>query len=201
MKGIEIAQLIQTLVATVVGGLIVIATNWLSARGKRREAIQEWYERTYITEGIDPLMAYYQSLVFALYSKASDKVISIAKRDIPVEALCKVRVLLLNDVTLSNIILGAHYQLAECTEEQVLQESAHTVQKAVEAFLTFRVELTKAVARQVENKHFLADCTSLIHKLETVEQELKSLVEQPKRQISPKPDMEVEENLKKIEKA
>ena len=53
----NVAQLIQTLAATIIGGLIVIATNWINARVKRRETIQEWYERTYITEGIDPLTA------------------------------------------------------------------------------------------------------------------------------------------------
>ncbi len=181
----NIAQLIQTLVATVVGGLIVIATNWLSARGKRKEAVQEWYERTYIIEGIDPLVAYYQYLAFTLFSTANaNRVLSIVKRDIPVEALNHVRILLKGDVIPLNIILAAHYQLAEVTEQKVLLESAQTVQKAVEVLLIFRVELTEVISRRVGNKHYVANTTRLISNLEKVDQELKNLVEHSKRQKS-----------------
>ena len=63
----DIAQLIQTLAATVVGGLIVIATNWISVQELRRNAVKEWYEKTYVIEGIEPVVTYLYSLSLIAY--------------------------------------------------------------------------------------------------------------------------------------
>ncbi|SRR6266496_2436861 len=106
----NVSQLIQTLVATIVGGLIVIASNWISARGRRKQDIKDWFERTYITEGIDPLVAYYESLIFSIFNKADKHITFIAKRDIPSEAIGRIHARI-NDPSPHNLILAVHSHL------------------------------------------------------------------------------------------
>lgn len=180
----NVAQLIQTLVATVVGGCIVIVTNWLNRKGERKEAVQEWYERTYLVGGIDPLVTYYQNLAFTLISKAGENAMPATASDIPVEALGKIRVLLKGEVTPLNIILSAYYLLTECTEKETLREASQTLLKAVEVMATFRVELTELIANRVRKKHAQIDASSLIKKLEKIDQELRNFVEPQKQQES-----------------
>ncbi len=90
----NVGQLIQTLVATVVGGLIVIATNWISTTVKRREAVQEWYEKTYVTEGIDSIVIYLYSLDLYFFNKSSGGFVQIIDVDaIPTEAIVELQIL------------------------------------------------------------------------------------------------------------
>lgn len=195
----NVGQLIQTLFATVVGGLIVIATNWISAKGKSREAIQEWYEQTYIIEGIDPLVAYYQYLVFSLFDQSNGNKTKVAQRDVPVEALSKVRVLLNNFVPL-NIIIFTHSLLTYTTDTRRLGDAARILQNAVEALLDFRLELTTEVPSHVHSKHYIADTTYLINRLNKVEKELDDLNEQQivEENIVLEPTIE---NIRKPQKA
>ncbi len=169
----NIIQLIQTLVATVVGGLIVIATNWLTARGKRREAVQDWYERTYITEGIDPLVAYYQRLVICLIDKSRHFTLQIDQKEIPVEALTNIRILLKNSVTPLNIIFYAQAILTYLTDSKPLYETSVTLQNdVITGLMNFRRELIEVVTSKVHDKHYLADTTDLISQLKKAEQKL-----------------------------
>lgn len=201
----NISQLIQTLVTTivggVVGGLIVITTNWITAKGKRRQDIQEWYERTYIIEGIDPLVAYYQNLSFSLMEKANGYTIHVVQRDIPVEALGKVRILLLNDVVPLNLITYAHRHLAFNSDRKLLKETANTLQSAVEAFLDFRLKLTEVISSKVNDKHFIVDTTNLSNDLQEVFYELVDLRKQwEDKAKQSEQDSEVEETQQEIKR-
>jgi hypothetical protein len=201
----DIAQLIQTLVATVVGGLIVIATNWISARGKRRQDIQEWYEQTYIIEGIDPLVEYYQKLSFSLIDKLEGYTLHVVQKDIPVDALSKVRILLKNDPAPLNIILLGHALLANPVDEGILEAAADAMQDAIDNLLRFRLELTKVISSQVNNKHYVADTVNLVNRLEKIRRKLYQLEGQQKEEhlseaeLS-KPDNEVEKPQKAIKR-
>lgn len=195
-----IQTLLTTIVGGIVGGLIVITTNWITAKGKRRQDIQEWYERTFITEGIDPLVAYYQYLVFGLFDKSNGYTLKVIQRDIPVEALGKVRVLL-NDFVPLNIILFAHAHLAYTIGKNMLGEVATALQDAVEAFLDFRLELTKVVSNQVHDKHYIANTANLIARLEKVFQTLKDLEEQRLVEADEENESKLAvENIRKIQR-
>lgn len=42
----DVGSMIQTLVATVIGGAIVIATNWISAKAKRKKQFETGMSKT-----------------------------------------------------------------------------------------------------------------------------------------------------------
>ena len=54
----DISQAILTLIGTLVGGGIVVASTWQQARLERQKTVRQWYEQTYITEGIDAVVNY-----------------------------------------------------------------------------------------------------------------------------------------------
>src|SRR6202035_2900016 len=95
-----IEALIGTFVGTITGGCIVIAANWLTHQWSKRKDAQEWYEKTYISEGIDPLIAYFVYLDsrfddFLYRNKMKKRYISLENIDpIPVNALARIAILL-----------------------------------------------------------------------------------------------------------
>lgn len=46
----------STLVSTAIGGIIAISTLWIKEHFDRKREIQNWFEDTYIEEGINPLI-------------------------------------------------------------------------------------------------------------------------------------------------
>lgn len=87
------AQFLQTLIGAIVGGIIVIATNTISARRARNESIQDWHKQTYITEGVDPLITYFVDVEFHLsYGQPIDLT------TVPTAALARIQILLESSV-------------------------------------------------------------------------------------------------------
>jgi hypothetical protein len=125
------SQIVQTLIATIVGGCIVIATNWLSMRARQQESIQDWYEKTYVLEGLDPIIEYLLS--FRLHVINADVAHSMRLPDIstvPIEALARVQQLL-NETTVSGIIVLIHASIV--SEER--SKSISAVEAALDTMM------------------------------------------------------------------
>jgi hypothetical protein len=110
----DIAQITQTLFGTVVGGLIVIATNWISAQRESRKATQEWYEQIYIIEGMDVLIEHLMAMQFQIHNYAMFKpYVPLSDTDtVPVGALARYQSLL-KDTTFPTLILYLHIRIGE----------------------------------------------------------------------------------------
>ena len=167
----NVGQLIQTLVATVVGGLIVIATNWLTARGKKRQDIRDWYEKTYIIEGIDPLVVYFYQLGIYFYNKSFGGFIrSEDIATVPVEAMVRVRILFDNGIV-SNILPAAH-ELLGSYEKETNQEASRIMIAISRMLLDCRKELLEVIATKVRNKHSTIDASQVVMELSKMSDEL-----------------------------
>ena len=90
----DISPFIQTAFGAIVGGGVVIATNWLNTAREKRKEIQEWYEQRYVTEGLDPLIAYFTNLALRFPNPLPNEIARIPDATIPVEALTRIEVLL-----------------------------------------------------------------------------------------------------------
>lgn len=181
----NVDQLITSLtviIATVVGGLIVIVPNWVNKRTESKKTTQEWYDQTYIIEGIDPLITYYQRLSLSMFNKASGYTMSIAEEDIPIAAISKVRILLKAYSPLLNIILKSHWHLSHTEDVDMLQDVGMTLQHAVEAFLDYRRQLIAEIPKARGSKYFGFDTTELTTRLRHVENELNRLEKQRVRE-------------------
>lgn len=167
----DIAQLIQTLVATIVGGLIVIATNWIAKQEERRGAIQEWYEKTYVTEGIEPVVIYLANLSIYFYNKQVGGFIRVKDIDaIPVEAIIRLQILF-DDSIVPTIISLAHKLLI--SEDKTQNEKAcNLMYKLSSLLLNFRKELLHVIATQVKTKHYVVDASEVVKELNKIGKEL-----------------------------
>ena len=171
----NVPQLIQTLVATVVGGLIVIATNWLSTRVKRREAVQEWYEKTYVTEGIDPVMVYLLNLSLYFYNKTMGGFVRVKDIDnVPVEAVSRLYILF-RDGIVFEIISACHALLNE-TERDINYQALELSNDACQLFMSFRVELLGVIATKVRTKRYNVDTIQTVLKLRKVRDKLAKMI-------------------------
>jgi hypothetical protein len=45
------------IVGAVIGAIVAVAAIWAKEMLEARKTIQNWFEQTYITEGVDPLLA------------------------------------------------------------------------------------------------------------------------------------------------
>ena len=86
----DINPFIQTAFGAIIGGLVVIATNWLNTKREKRKEVQAWYEQRYVTEGIDCLLAYFTNLTFHFVRLPNDKAILLPDAPVPVEALTRI---------------------------------------------------------------------------------------------------------------
>src|SRR5258708_5862431 len=103
----DINPFIQTAFGTVRGGCVVIITNKLAERSIKRKNAQEWYEKFYIEEGINPLIIYFKRL--QLYAKRTDKILPVVKtiEEAPIDATTRMEAFLHKDY-FTNIILFVH---------------------------------------------------------------------------------------------
>lgn len=177
IQTLNLSQLVQTFFGTIFGGFIVIFTNWWTERGERRKTTQERNEQTYIIEGIDPLAEYYQRLSLSLFNKSNKNIISIVEKDVPVEAINKVRILLNNVVPL-NIIFRAHGHLTYTQDQQMLGAAGNIMQEAVNALLNYRERLTTEIFKSANTLHQEKETARLISTLENTSNQLELLEKQ-----------------------
>ena len=109
----QVVAIVGQLFATIVGGSIVIFANWLSTRNEKKETVKNWYEQTYIAQGVDPLITYFLRLEFHLRS------LNLGNRNelpdinlVPVEALTNVQILLDDQVLTTTTLLLHEYLYA-----------------------------------------------------------------------------------------
>ncbi len=60
--GSLLSQLAVSIGGGIVGGSLTILANRINARREQIKVAQEWYERVYLLEGIEPLTTYYTNL-------------------------------------------------------------------------------------------------------------------------------------------
>ena len=141
----DIAQVAQTLVGTIVGGFIVIATNWISSQRESRRATQEWYEQTYLTDGIDLVIAHLISIRFKIHDHAyPDLNVQVDSADtVPVNALARYQSLL-KDAMLPTLIAYLHIRIDEnCPPTDNARDRAAVAQSFVSRGVA--TELSKIV--------------------------------------------------------
>ena len=167
----DIVQLIQTLVATIVGGLIVIATNWISDRKKKREVVQDWYERTYITEGIDPVMIYLFNLGLYFYNKHLGGFVRIKDIDaIPVEGIIRVQILL--DSSVVPTLIASTHKLPTSEDRQLNRDVANLMTDTCRYLSVFRKDLLTAVPTTVKTKNDVIDASKVKKELKKISNDL-----------------------------
>ena len=160
----NVFQLIQTLVATIVGGLIVIATNWISQQEERRGAIQEWYEKTYVTDGLDQVVAYFFGLGVYFGNKSVGGFVRVRDIDtLPVEAIIRLEILLADAIVFD--FLAASHQLLISQDQEQNEKAAQIMYRTAVLLLNFRKELLKIIATKVSTKHYTIDASSIVEKL------------------------------------
>lgn len=179
----DIAQLIQTLVATVVGGLIVIATNWIGKQEERRVAIKEWYEKTYIAEGIEPVLTYLFHLALYFNAKSYGGFVRVKDIEIiPIEGIVRLQILLDNSVV-PRIIRLAH-SLLSSDDKQLNNEVAVFLTDTSQYLADFRKELLDIIATQVRTKHTTVDTSDVVKKLKKIADELSDLAHNKRESAS-----------------
>lgn len=158
----EIGQFFLTLIGTLVGGSIVIATNWINAQQDRKKAAQQWYEETYITKGIDPLITYFTGLeLHFLLGEDVFKAIQTDFNIIPIDALTKIQTLFDSPVLTKIIGLVQTIPAKDGIEALLLV----AVSNVGGELLSFRKELLKEIATKVSNKNYVIDASNTRDKL------------------------------------
>lgn len=143
----DVGQLILTLVGTLIGGFVVIVTNWISARRTRTESVQDWHKQTYITDGVDQLITFFVG-VQVRWNWNEQELMSLS--EVPVAALAKVQILLESDVLtqlamfIQNYLAGT--QIDEDTQVMLLEIG--------QTLLDLRNELLERIASQVREKNY-----------------------------------------------
>ncbi len=166
----DIGQIFQTLIGTVVGGGIVIATNWLNAQRERKQSAQQWYEDIFITKGLDPIITFLTGLEYCLL--VSEKIANALPTDlniVPLDALTRTQTLLDSQV-LTKIIGLVQMIPARGGAEALLLVAVNNVEQEL---LLFRKELLKAIPTKVNNKNYVINASGTRDKLDIIYNELR----------------------------
>src|SRR6266699_5749752 len=94
-----LGTIIPTIIGAVVGGIVLIFTNWfaaqLSANRERKKDAQSLFEQFYVTEGLVPLKTYFTSLELHLFNHDISKpFIPLGEiGSVPIEAVTRTQTL------------------------------------------------------------------------------------------------------------
>ena len=172
----DIGQAVTTLISTIVGGGILIATNWISVQVERKKTLREWYEQTYITEGVDPLITYFLCLNVQLRSRYLGNHSELPNIDlIPAAPLVRIQTLL-GDGVLTEIVLLIHEYLGDSRIKPVPSKITKRIAKIDVILLELRKELLGAIPTRVSSKVYQIDVPQIIGTLITLRDELNSIV-------------------------
>jgi len=167
----DISQMIQTLLGTVIGGAIVIATYWVHARLDRQKSAQDWYEQTYIREGLDPVMTYLLNLRLHILNADIQNTMQLPSINVlPLEALSRVQ-LLLGDTTINGIIVLIHASLTPNKQESNIKASAAALQTS-KILLSLRQEILKISSTKLKSKSYQIDSSATLSKANSIFAEL-----------------------------
>ncbi len=163
----DINPFIQTAFGAIVGGFVVIATNWLTSRAEKKRQSQEWWEQKYITEGIDYLIAYLKSI--QIYSISMNLAIGtnppmIAKpQEVPLEALARVEAFLHMDI--SSIIIFAYLASGSKIGEQKY-EALVAITKVLDMLYQLRMEILRHIP-QINSRYHHVKITHQYEQVKT----------------------------------
>ncbi len=169
----DIGQIFQTLIGTVVGGCIVIATNWINAQRERKQSAQQWYEDLFITKGLDPIITFLTGLEYRLL--VSDKIANALPTDlnvVPLDALTRIQTLLDSQVLTRIIALVQMIPARDGAEALLLVAVSNVAQE----LLLFRKELLKAIPAKVNDKNYVIDGFGTRDRLDIIYNDLRNFV-------------------------
>ena len=162
-----ILTLSGTIIGTLIGGFVVICTNWISAQRTRRESVQDWYKQTYLTEGVDPLITFFVDLQFR-WNWNAQQLKNL--NNVPVAALAKIQVLLDNDVLTQLAIFIQNY----LADTQIDVNTQITLLQIGETLLDLRKELLKIIPVQVNEKNYQVTLPGFKQRFQTIQSNLQT---------------------------
>lgn len=171
----DIGTILQTLIGTVVGGGIVIATNWINAQREKKEAVKQWYENTYINQGIDPIITYLTDVEYRLLVGGSKlRTVQTDLTTVPLDALTRIQTLLDSQV-LTKFIGLVQIIPATYGKEAVLLVA---ISNMGQELIVLRKVLLKVISTKVNNKNYVIDASETSKKLNVIYDELYSFGKQ-----------------------
>lgn len=148
-------QLLQTLIVSLFGGLlggaIAILTAWLRRRQDSETSTKEWYEQTYIRDGIDPLIAYLIGLEFRLVMKTENIKMNVPNDPVPVNSIAGIHFLFGQTMLLETVGL-VHWCIDNEENQANAREIAGIVMEIVHVLLNCRDELLTDISEHARNK-------------------------------------------------
>jgi hypothetical protein len=161
-KDMQIGELVQTLIGTIVGGFIVIAANWVTVQEERKKTVQEWYEQTYLTNGVDPLLIYLHSLELHLLDGWIDDIsyMQLPKLEpMPIEALTRMQIFL-DDTAILASLIGMVHACFNDKKGYARNAALNAVLETYRVLLGVRRELLRVTGSKVRNKNYQIDMKS-----------------------------------------
>lgn len=169
---------IGSVIGTILGGGIVLLTIRMNAAADRKRAAQEWYEKTYITEGIDRVLSYAMNLEILLLSMVMYMDHSNLYKQpetinpISMDALYIIRsVLGIREITDAIIMVGL---TSEIPDKSLRLSGMKLLKLIIEFLLIFREELIK---QSISEKHQVYQIMKKIENTPSVLEKLEKVLE------------------------
>jgi hypothetical protein len=149
----NINPFIQTAFGAIIGGFVVIATSWFNTMREKRKEIQSWYEQRYVTEGIDPLLAYLTNLSFRFLRLPKDDIILLPELSVPIEALTRIEVLLgINGgMEFLSVFIAKIYD--SLSSEEYQDSAINPLFELCRLFYQLRQEVLRLIPRDINHKN------------------------------------------------
>ncbi len=174
-----LGTIIPTIIGAVVGGIVLIFTNWfaarLSANRERKKDAQALFEQFYVTEGLVPLKTYFTSLELHLFNHdISKSFIPLGEiGSVPIEAVTRTQTLW-GGVELTTLIKNMNLYLAQRPGSDTRAHSLEAVQETLKILEQLRIDLLTATEGLIRNKGVVPDA---FHARESIKQINEKLVE------------------------
>src|SRR5712692_9533114 len=171
--------IIPTIIGAVIGGIVLILTNWftarLSANSDRKKAAQLLFEQFYVTEGLAPLKTYFTSLELHLLNHDISKpFIPLAEiGSIPVEAVTRTQNLW-GGGELTGLIKSINLCMAQNPSPNAILFSLDAVKETLKVLEQLRIDTLTIAEGMVRNKGVVPDA---FHARESIKQINEKLIE------------------------
>ncbi len=181
----DISPFIQTTFGAVVGGAVVLITNRVMVRAEKRKEIQDWYEKTYITEGVDRLLAYLTHLSLCFLPVTEGVNLSEPDVQIPSEALTRIEILLGKE---KNSVGGVEYlgvYIASIHKSVRTDENADSainmLFQLIEILFELRWYVLSLIPSKVNRKNQQLDVSDFRERFESILREYYVEVDKPRK--------------------
>lgn len=170
--------IIQTIFGTLLGGGLVMLADCFRRRDEHRRGVQQGYERTYVTEGVDPLITYFISLDIRLRSLNLEQDITplSSPEPVPAAALAHVHVLLA-DRALTDIALLLHeYFHHPCIEAPVVSKGTSAIGRVNSTLLELHQALLRAISEMRSQEVNLGNRAYFVAQFKAIHTDLNAVV-------------------------